>query len=104
MSDPDLETAVRRSVGVVLTLPPQTRRASVSCPICEQATRYVELENTGQGVDVCDAHGTWFDRDELSLYVEKHTAARAGDVSLDDVPGASGGFFTRVFQSLFGGA
>lgn len=106
VSDPDLETAVRRAFGVLVSLSPHARRASVSCPVCEQATRYVELDGTGQGVDVCDAHGTWFDRDELELYVEKHTAARAGEVSDEDRSAAgvpAGGFLARIFGSVFGG-
>lgn len=105
VSDPDLETAVRRAFGVVVSLPPRVRGASVSCPVCEQATRYVELENTGQGVDVCDVHGTWFDRDELALFVEKHRVQRAGDVDADDLraAGVGEGFFARIFRSLRGG-
>lgn len=33
------------------------------CPVCTGALRHDKLG--GVALDVCDAHGTWFDRDEL---------------------------------------
>ncbi len=104
VSDPDLDTAVRRAFGVLVSLSPGMRTASVSCPVCQQATRYVELEDTGQGVDVCDSHGTWFDRDELALFVEKRRAERAGDLDGDDLrrAGVPAGVVSRIVRALFG--
>lgn len=105
VSDPDLEVAVRRSVGVVISVAPAQRVATVFCPVCDQATRHVDLPNTGQGIDVCDAHGTWFDRDELTLFVEGARDARAGEISGDDLGSAGvpqAGFFSRVFRALLG--
>ncbi len=108
VSDPDLETAVRRGVGVVVALPRHARTASISCPVCEDATRYVPIEGSGQGVDVCDAHGTWFDRDELSLFIEKEQERRTVELSDDDLvaaglPGApTRGLFSRIFGVLTG--
>jgi Zn-finger nucleic acid-binding protein len=103
VSDPDFETAVRRAVGVVISVPLRERLATISCPICAQAARFVDLEGTGQGVDVCDPHGVWFDHNEMSLFVEKHQAARAGEVSDSDLDAAGirQGFFSRLFRSVF---
>jgi len=101
VSDPDLETAVRRAIGVVMSVPPNVRQMAVSCPVCGQATRRIEIPNTVNCIDRCEAHGTWFDRDELRMFVEAQRDARAGDVSEADIP-VEKGFFTRVFGSLFG--
>lgn len=105
VSDPDLELAVRRAVGIITGPPMGTRQVALSCPVCADATRRVEIANTVNGVDVCDAHGTWFDRDELEMFVKSHVDARAGEIDGDDLraAGVEGGFFSKVFRSLFGG-
>lgn len=103
--DHELETAVRRAVAVVVALPPRVRTATVMCPVCGEATHRRAIEGTGQSVDVCTAHGTWFDHDELALFVEQASAERAGDVSADDraeagLTGGGAGFFGRIFRAL----
>jgi Zn-finger nucleic acid-binding protein len=43
----------------------------VPCPECAQLMNRVNFAKcSGVIVDVCKGHGTWFDRDELSLIVE----------------------------------
>lgn len=105
VSDPDLELAVRRAVGVVTGPPAGTRQRAVSCPVCSSPARRVEIANTVNGVDVCDAHGTWFDRDELEMFVKSHADARAGDIDGDDLraAGVNDGFFSKVFRAIFRG-
>lgn len=103
--DPDLETAVRRAVGVVVALPPRVRTSAVMCPVCGEAARRAEIEGTGHAVDVCTPHGTWFDHDELAMFVAHAREARAGDVSRGDleaagVPDEREGFFGRIFRAL----
>lgn len=104
VNDPDLELAVRCAIGIVTGPPLGTRQVSVSCPVCSEPARRVEIANTVNGVDVCDVHGTWFDRDELEMFVKSRTDERAGELSGDDLraAGVEGGFFSNVLRSLFG--
>jgi Zn-finger nucleic acid-binding protein len=99
VSDPDLETAVRRSIGMVVSLGSAARQASVACPVCEKQTTRIDIPGTVNAVDRCDDHGTWFDRDELELFVQSHRDARAGEVAQSDVP-MQEGFFSRAFNAL----
>jgi hypothetical protein len=97
VSDPDLEVAVRRAVGIVRSLGHAARQASVFCPVCgKQATR-VDIPGTVNCLDRCDEHGAWFDRDELEMFMKSQFEERAGDVSADDLP-VEGGFFSRLFR------
>jgi hypothetical protein len=60
---------------------------------------------------VCAEHGTWFDGEELPLFIRTFAEARAGEVTTEDlnaagVPGdARGeeGFFTNFFRLLRSG-
>jgi Zn-finger nucleic acid-binding protein len=99
--DPELETAARRLVGVVL-MPVPNRHARISCPACGATMRRVEVPETVHSIDVCDPHGTWFDRDELPIFVSAFAEARAGEVTDDDLDaaGVGGGFFTSLFRKL----
>jgi Zn-finger nucleic acid-binding protein len=105
--DEELERAARRVNGVfVRTRPVPNRMAAISCPVCAAPLRRVEIPDSMHSVDACDAHGTWFDRDdgdELQMFVRAFEAARAGEVTDEDlrhagVPGAGGGFFARLFR------
>jgi Zn-finger nucleic acid-binding protein len=105
--DEELERAARRMHGVLMVRgPAPNRMAAISCPVCAAPLRRVEIPDTMHSVDVCEAHGTWFDRDngdELRMFVTAFEDARAGVVTEDDlqhagVPGA-GGFFARLFRS-----
>jgi Zn-finger nucleic acid-binding protein len=105
--DEELEQAARRVNGLFIRRGPvPNRMAAISCPVCSAPLRRIELPDTMHSVDTCDAHGTWFDRDngdELQMFVTAFEAARAGEVTGDDlrnagVPGA-GGFFARLFRT-----
>lgn len=104
VDDVELATAVRRAAGVVMTVPLREKRATVFCPVCEVQTRRVEIDGTVHVIDVCDEHGTWFDCDELTAFVEHYTERRAGEISEDDLDAAGVGgrsFLSRVFGALF---
>ena len=38
------------------------RSLAISCPICRTHLRRFAIAGTPHAVDVCDAHGTWFDQ------------------------------------------
>lgn len=38
----------------------------LACPCCQKALARVNVKAAGVDIDVCSAHGTWFDRHELS--------------------------------------
>jgi len=102
----EIETTAHRllcRVQLLIADPPDPRMA-ISCPVCKGPLRRVEIPDTLHSIDVCDAHGTWFDRargDELQMFVSQAEAARAGEVSEDDLRSAGvggGGFFARIFR------
>jgi Zn-finger nucleic acid-binding protein len=99
--DEELESALRKPFGVVLVMgPTPNRTARISCPECAGPMRWVEIPDSPHGVDVCDAHGTWFDARELAAFLESEAAARAGEVTTDDLQSAGvGGFFARLFRT-----
>lgn len=39
----------------------------LACPMCGQTMRRTQVSRAGVDLDVCGAHGTWYDRDELRL-------------------------------------
>ena len=90
--DEELENAARRINGpLVLVGPPPDQRLAISCPVCSGPLRRVEIPDTMHSVDVCDVHGTWFDRcngDELQMFVTSFAEARAGEVTEGDLRSA----------------
>jgi Zn-finger nucleic acid-binding protein len=105
VNDEDLVNTARRIVGAVLRGRPDLS-LQVSCPVCQQPMRRSPILG-GSRVDVCDAHGTWFDRGELGELVQAHMEARAGEISEEDLKaaGVSGGtskssFFGDLFATL----
>jgi Zn-finger nucleic acid-binding protein len=59
--------------------PRPARRALVlACPVCGTAMERVHLPGAGCHVDVCAAHGVWFDRWELQS-LARATALAKGD-------------------------
>ncbi len=71
--DDELERAARSINGVVSDIGgPPDQNMSIACPVCSTHLRRVPIPGTTSSVDVCDAHGTWFDRahgDELQMFV-----------------------------------
>lgn len=102
--DEELEAAARRTGVRLLTGAMPDQQMSIACPVCRKSLRRVAIGGTSRSVDVCDAHGTWFDRaeaDELQLFLAELDAARAGGVSQNDAEPAPAprGFFARLFGS-----
>lgn len=46
--------------------PVRTSAATLACPACAQSLDRIQLAPSGVEVDICQSHGTWFDRDELT--------------------------------------
>ena len=44
--------------------------STVACPVCRKTMRHQDFPNARLRLDVCDAHGSWFDRGELAALVE----------------------------------
>ena len=38
-----------------------------ACPVCQTAMRRITVAGTNVEIDLCDTHGTWFDREELQV-------------------------------------
>lgn len=107
VDDHALALAVRRAVAIVVSIPLREKHATVACPVCRSQTRRVEIDGTVHVIDVCDEHGTWFDCDELTAFVEVYADRRAGEITDADreAAGISGGersFLSRVLGALFG--
>jgi Zn-finger nucleic acid-binding protein len=99
----DVDAAAARIAARVISLAPPDRTLTIACPVCRQHLRRVAIPGMPQVIDVCDAHGTWFDRaeaDELSLFISAYETIRAGGVPGEAVASpaaASPGFLSRVF-------
>ncbi|MFO0659364.1 MAG: zf-TFIIB domain-containing protein [Polyangiaceae bacterium] len=52
------------------------------CPVCSGMMRFVNVDPYDLQLDICDAHGTWFDRDELQrltwIYHQSQGASQPG--------------------------
>jgi Zn-finger nucleic acid-binding protein len=107
--DPGVEDAARTLLGAWLRRA-QARPEEISCPVCGAAMRRVVDRLARHHVDVCDAHGTWFDGDELPAFIRAFAELRAGELDDEDlaaagIPGSApkegdGGFFTDLFSLL----
>jgi Zn-finger nucleic acid-binding protein len=105
--DAEFEAAARRATAAVIRMLVPDLRKAISCPVCSVALRRLAIPETEIHVDVCDAHGTWFDQGEVTKYTEAYAAARAGELTAEDLEAAgvhgspAGGFWAKVRQ-LFG--
>jgi Zn-finger nucleic acid-binding protein len=100
--DADLEKAAGRMLGLMRQAS-FDRNKVLSCPVCTGALRRSEIPGRVSSIDVCDTHGTWFDRGEVVMFAEASADTRAGEVTEDDLHAAGvggGGFFSRLFGSL----
>ena len=79
----DLARAVRNVSSTFGPLEP--RRAVLSCPTCRAPLRLEEIEGSVHLMHVCDAHGTFFERDALDTYNDLWPEKRTGDVSEDEL-------------------
>lgn len=71
---------------------PVDTEASIRCPLCQRSlARYPALDPSVQ-VDVCEDHGTWFDRDELRRVSTLAAQKRGeGGPAAPAAPSATGG-------------
>ncbi|MCS6901601.1 MAG: zf-TFIIB domain-containing protein, partial [Polyangiaceae bacterium] len=71
--------------------------APVRCPECGKPMRRAPGGDASLLIDICDEHGTWFDRDELQQVAalaerrrrEQRTAAIAGGAAVTGVAGVA---------------
>lgn len=94
----DLARAVRNVSAFFVALEP--RRAVLSCPSCAGPLRLEEIEGSVHLMHVCDAHGTFFERDALDTYIDLWTEKRVGpldEAELESIGVRKGlfGFFSR---------
>lgn len=77
--DPEIaklaDRAATRGAGRLVDL----RAERVACPVC--AASMSRVRAGGIDLDVCAAHGTWFDRDELHRVIDAYAAGRASSAS-----------------------
>lgn len=59
------------------------------CVVCSAAMRREHLEKAGFDLDLCEGHGTWFDRGELATVA--HLLGAKAPSALDDEGGGKGG-------------
>jgi Zn-finger nucleic acid-binding protein len=100
-SDADIEAAARMLTRVVsISMSHEQRVAELSCPACSVRMQGQPIPSSIHNVDICAAHGTWFDRGELDMFVKTYREERVGTVSDDDLSdaGIPGGFFSRLFR------
>ncbi len=72
-SNDELRAHVVRGEILALARPP---RAKLACPVCKAPMECVPLGETVHDVDVCKAHGTWFDRTELVAFMDREKLRR----------------------------
>lgn len=87
--DPDID-GVKAHASSIAT---PDRGDPIQCPVCMNKMRKMAITDTSHVIDVCDAHGTWFDRsqaDELRLFVEAFEKLRE--------PMEERGFLARFFS------
>jgi Zn-finger nucleic acid-binding protein len=46
---------------------PPSPHGRLACPTCGDEMRPVQIKEAGVEVDVCESHGTWFDKSELAI-------------------------------------
>lgn len=51
--------------------------ARISCPCCRGSMTVTRVAAGGVDIDVCDAHGAWFDRHELRKFLDALVAQRS---------------------------
>lgn len=72
----DLREQVNRGEVFALAKPP---RQPLACPVCKATMECVGMAQTVHEVDVCKAHGTWFDRTELNAFMAREKMRREGE-------------------------
>lgn len=71
------ETLSHAEAGARVARHQADTRGAIACPTCGAPTQRTLAAQSRVEVDVCPAHGTWFDRNELERVAQAHAAARA---------------------------
>jgi Zn-finger nucleic acid-binding protein len=66
------------AIGEMLALV-KPRRDALACPVCSAPMEQLGMAETVHDVDVCRAHGTWFDRTELAAFIQREKRRRESD-------------------------
>jgi Zn-finger nucleic acid-binding protein len=96
----DIDRAAARIGARSLTGASPDRSAAIACPVCKSHLRREPIPGASEAIDVCDAHGTWFDgadASELQRFVAALESIRAGSAPAGEAPPAAGSFFSRLF-------
>lgn len=83
---------------------------SIGCPICRAPLRREEIRFSRVQVDVCDAHGIWFDWGEMKTWARPPTDDPSQELTEEELAAAGlharsnedDGFFTSLRRLLFG--
>jgi Zn-finger nucleic acid-binding protein len=67
---------------------PVATDAALTCPVCEGAMELRRFTTAKVRLDICQKHGTWFDRFELARLVDVMTECRERRRELERVAGA----------------
>ena len=71
------ETLAHAEAGARVARHPVDTRGDIACPTCGAVAQRSLAGQARVEIDVCPAHGTWFDRNELERVAQAHAAARA---------------------------
>jgi len=85
--EPDAIALADQAAGHGMPFPPSAPRPA--CPVCGVALRRITVDGTHTELDLCAAHGTWFDRDELQTvarYFEQRRQDQAHVASAENFP------------------
>jgi len=69
VAQPSERAAELASLAAKNAKQPVSAEGPLLCPVCDEALGHHDFPNAHLRLDVCDAHGTWFDRGELALLI-----------------------------------
>jgi Zn-finger nucleic acid-binding protein len=102
-ADPELLGMAERAEKHAKATP--DRGPAVPCPQCAQPMKRIAVSGTTLMLDICVAHGTWFDAHELQVFSRAYTLPAAGTFWRTDPAQADGARETldeAVQQTLLG--
>lgn len=85
-----LEIGFQAAAGKRPVRDPRELARALTCPECLVAMRRVRIESAACEIDVCPAHGSWFDTGELQDVMRAYARIRKGGVLLELVRDAAG--------------
>jgi Zn-finger nucleic acid-binding protein len=69
VAQPSAEAAHLATLAANNAKRPMPVDATLTCPVCSEPLGHHDFPNAKLRLDVCTAHGTWFDRGELAVLV-----------------------------------